>query len=148
MGPVLLGQRLRPSASGLRHKEWSPASPAATAASKPAQPYRPPGAAAPPDAPVSVPALAAHRHPGRLLRTAAQCRPSHRLRARKAAAPEPDAARALDARIFALLLPAMLTVLLEPSMAIIDAGKPLQRVRMNHPVQYVLACAEAATVLQ
>ena len=50
--------------------------------------------------------------------------------ARKAAAPEPPdsdtaKARSLDVRIFALLLPAMLTVLLEPTMAIIDAGTPI-----------------------
>lgn len=55
----------------------------------------------------------------------ARQRRAHRLRVRKAAAPDPDAARSLDATIFALLLPAMLTVLLEPSMAIIDAGAHL-----------------------
>ena len=56
----------------------------------------------------------------------ARQRRAHRLRVRKAAASEPDAARTLDATIFALLLPAMLTVLLEPSMAIIDAGTYLR----------------------
>ena len=33
----------------------------------------------------------------------------------------------LDTRIFALLIPAMLAVFLDPAMAVVDAGVPVQR---------------------
>ena len=63
--------------------------------------------------------------------------------------PEPGGSEAaeLDARIFALLIPAMLAVFLDPAMAVVDAGRTPRPAHLAHDLHAICTvCVSGKTL--